>query len=221
MHLRKSIFLALFLSIGCSTFWLHGMAGSPSREPAPFDRSKDGEGLARAYFASGCFWCVEAVFESVRGVKESVSGYSGGHTRNPTYQESNTGRTGHAEAVEVFYDPKVVSFENLVEVYFASMDPTQVNGQGPDKGSQYRSIAFYQNDEEKRIIEAAIERLNKEQYDGKIAVEVKAFDRFWEAEAYHQNFKVLHPNHPYIRAVSNPRLQRFKEKLPELLAERG
>jgi len=108
---------------------------------------------SKAYFASGCFWCVEAVYESVRGVAESISGYSGGHTANPTYQSSNTGRTGHAEAVEIYYDPEVVSFETLVQVYYASQDPTQVNGQGPDRGSQYRSIIFYQNDQEKMIAE--------------------------------------------------------------------
>ena len=110
-------------------------------------------GLARAYFASGCFWCVEAIYESVKGVKESISGYSGGHTLNPTYESSNTGKTGHAEAVEIIYDPTVVSFATLVDVYFGSQNVTQVNGQGPDIGSQYRSIIFYQNNEQKKIIE--------------------------------------------------------------------
>ena len=109
-------------------------------------------GKARAYFASGCFWCVEAVYESVKGVDEVINGYSGGHTLNPTYEASNTGRTGHAEAVEVIYDPTVVSFETLIDVYFGSQNPIQVNGQGPDIGSQYRSIIFYQNDEQKQII---------------------------------------------------------------------
>ena len=103
-------------------------------------------GKAKAYFASGCFWCVEAIYESVKGVDEVINGYSGGHTSNPTYEASNTGRTGHAEAVEVIYDPQVISFSTLVDVYFASQNPTQVNGQGPDNGSQYRSIIFYQND---------------------------------------------------------------------------
>jgi len=103
------------------------------------------DSLEKAYFASGCFWCVEAVYESVKGVEESISGYSGGHTENPTYQSSNTGRTGHAEAVEIYYDPAVVSFATLVDVYFGSQNVTQVNGQGPDRGSQYRSIIFYQS----------------------------------------------------------------------------
>lgn len=176
------------------------------------------DGLKRAYFASGCFWCVEAVFESVKGVKEAVSGYSGGHTRNPTYEESNTGTTGHAEAVEVIYDPSVIKFETLVDVYFGSMDPTQKNGQGPDMGSQYRSIAFYQNQEQKKIIEQKIKEISS-QYEKPIAVEVLPFQKFWKAEAYHQNYERNNPNHPYIRSVSIPRINKFKRKFPELLKE--
>lgn len=177
------------------------------------------KGLAKAYFASGCFWCVEAVYESVKGVKESISGYSGGHTKNPTYAASNTGRTGHAEAVEIIYDPKIVSFETLVDVYFASQNPTQVNGQGPDNGPQYRSIIFYQNEEQKQIILKKKEALAKK-LDAKIAAEVYPFQKFWKAESYHQNYERLHPDHPYIKRISIPRLNRFKAKFPkELLKE--
>ncbi|SDB53504.1 peptide-methionine (S)-S-oxide reductase [Flavobacteriaceae bacterium MAR_2010_188] len=175
-------------------------------------------GLASAYFASGCFWCVEAVYESVNGVKEVISGYSGGHPENPTYQESNTGRTGHAEAVEVIYDPNVVSFSTLVDVYFGSQNPTQVNGQGPDHGSQYRSIIFYQNDEQKNIILEKKEALAKK-LDDKIAAEVYPFQKFWDAEDYHQNYEKLHPDDGYIKGVSRPRLNRFKEKFPNLIKD--
>ena len=175
-------------------------------------------GKARAYFASGCFWCVEAVYESVTGVEEVINGYAGGHTKNPTYEASNTGRTGHAEAVEVIYDPKVVSFSTLVDVYFASQNPTQVNGQGPDRGSQYRSILFYQNDEQKQIIESKKELLAKK-LNAKIAAEVYPFQKFWIAEDYHQNYERLHPNNSYIQGVSIPRLNRFKQKMPEVLKE--
>jgi len=176
-------------------------------------------GKARAYFASGCFWCVEAVYESVKGVEESISGYSGGHTKNPTYASSNTGRTGHAEAVEIIYDPKMVSFETLIDVYFASQDVTQVNGQGNDRGSQYRSIIFYQNDEQKQIILKKKITLAKK-LGVKIAAEVYPFQKFWIAEDYHQDYEKLHPNNSYIRAVSIPRLNRFKSKFPtELLKE--
>jgi len=175
-------------------------------------------GKARAYFASGCFWCVEAIFESVRGVEESISGYAGGFTENPTYEKSNTGRTGHAEAVEIIYDPKVVNFATLVDVYFGSQNPTQVNGQGPDRGSQYRSIIFYQNDEQKKIIEDKKAALAKE-LDATIAAEIYPFLKFWVGEDYHQNYERLHPNQGYIRNVSIPRLNRFKEKFPELLKD--
>lgn len=175
-------------------------------------------GKARAYFASGCFWCVEAVYESVKGVDEVINGYAGGHTKNPTYEASNTGRTGHAEAVEVIYDPNIVSFSTLVDVYFASQNPTQVNGQGPDRGSQYRSILFYQNDEQKQIIESKKEALAKK-LNAKIAAEVYPFQKFWKAEDYHQNYERLHPNNSYIQGVSIPRLNRFKQKMPEVLKE--
>ncbi|GAB1856700.1 peptide-methionine (S)-S-oxide reductase MsrA [Flavobacteriaceae bacterium MHTCC 0001] len=177
------------------------------------------DGKAKAYFASGCFWCVEAVYESIKGVDEVINGYSGGHTDAPTYEASNTGRTGHAEAVEVIYDPKVVSFATLVDAYFASQNPTQVNGQGPDRGSQYRSIIFYQNDAQKKIILEKKEALAKK-LNATIAAEVYPFQKFWVAEDYHQNYERLHPNNGYIRNVSIPRLKRFQAKFPkELLKE--
>ncbi len=175
-------------------------------------------GKARAYFASGCFWCVEAVYESLKGVDEVINGYSGGYTDNPTYQLSNTGRTGHAEAVEVIYDPKIITFETLVDVYFASQNPTQINGQGPDRGSQYRSIIFYQREEQKQIILQKKELL-ADKLNTSIAAEVYPFQKFWIAEDYHQNYERLHPNNGYIRNVSIPRLNRFKSKFPELLKE--
>ncbi|PHS64673.1 MAG: peptide-methionine (S)-S-oxide reductase [Flavobacterium sp.] len=176
-------------------------------------------GFKKAYFASGCFWCVEAIYESVKGVKESISGYSGGHTKNPTYNESNTERTGHAEAVEIIYDPTVINFKQLVTVYFGSQNVTQVNGQGNDRGSQYRSIIFYQNEEEKKIIETKIEQLNKQLKGKKVAAEVMHFQKFWIAEEYHQNYEKLHPNNSYIQNVSIPRLKKFQKKFPELLNE--
>ena len=174
------------------------------------------EGKAKAYFASGCFWCVEAVYESVKGVDEVINGYAGGFTENPTYEASNTGRTGHAEAIEVVYDPNVVRFETLVDVYFGSQNPTQVNGQGPDSGPQYRSIIFYQNDIQKQIILSKKEALGKE-LDVQIAAEIYPFLKFWVAEDYHQNYERLHPENPYIQNVSIPRLNNFKKKFPELL----
>lgn len=175
-------------------------------------------GIANAYFASGCFWCVEAVYESVNGVQEAISGYAGGFTNNPTYELSNTGRTGHAEAVEVLYDPTVVSFSTLVDVYFGSQNVAQVNGQGPDRGSQYRSIIFYQNEEQKTIIKKKIAAIAKT-HKVTVAAEVYPFQKFWKAEDYHQNYERLHPNNPYVRNVSIPRLKRFQAKFPQLLKQ--
>ena len=170
-----------------------------------------------AYFASGCFWCVEAIFESVEGVSEAVSGYAGGQTDNPTYRSIGTGRTGHAETVAVYYNPDKVSFKTLVDVFFGSHDPTTVNGQHPDYGTQYRSIAFYSNNNEKKIIDAAIAKLNKEVYNGKIATEVTKHTKFYEAEEYHQNYEKRNPYNSYVRNVSIPRLKRFQKKFPHLL----
>jgi peptide-methionine (S)-S-oxide reductase len=174
------------------------------------------DGMARAYFASGCFWCVEAIYESVKGVSEVINGYAGGYTKNPTYQSSNTGRTGHAEAVEVIYDPTVVSFSTLLDVYFGSQNVTQINGQGPDRGSQYRSIVFYQNETQKILIEQKKEAIAK-LLNKTVAAEVYPFQKFWKGEDYHQNYERLHPNNSYIRNVSIPRLRKFQQKFPHLL----
>lgn len=208
------LFLVLAFTVSCGQS--QNQASNQAASLTSKKLSKDAN-LKRAYFASGCFWCVEAIYESVKGVEESISGYAGGHTKNPTYEASNTGRTGHAEAVEIFYNPSVVSFATLVDVYFGSQNITQVNGQGPDRGSQYRSIIFYQNEEEKQIIESKIKQLNKQLAPEKVAAEVMAFEQFWVGEDYHQNYEPLHPNQGYIRAVSIPRLNRFKEKFPELI----
>ncbi|PVW17000.1 peptide-methionine (S)-S-oxide reductase MsrA [Marixanthomonas spongiae] len=177
--------------------------------------SKDG--LEHAYFASGCFWCVEAIYESVKGVEEAISGYSGGEAKNPTYRN----HADHAEAVEVIYNPDTVSFATLVDVYFGSQNVTQVNGQGPDKGRSYRSIVFYQNDKQKKIIENKINELEKEVGEGEVAAQVMPFQKFWKAEAYHQNYEKNNPDNPYIQNVSIPRLNRFKDKFPELLKDKA
>ena len=173
--------------------------------------------LKTAYFASGCFWCVEAVFESVKGVDEVVSGYSGGIIKNPTYEQICTGKLRHAEAVEVFYDPEVVSYSTLVDVFFNSHDPSTLNQQGPDRGPQYRSIAFFQTEKEKTIIDEKIKALYEAKAYSRITTEVKAFEVFYDAEEYHQDYERNNPNNSYVRAVSIPRLNEFKSKMPEVL----
>jgi len=174
-----------------------------------------------AYFASGCFWCVEAIFESVKGVKEVYSGYSGGTEKNPTYEEVSYGRTSHAKAVEVYNYPNAISFTQLVQVFFGSHDPTTLNRQGPDRGAQYRSIAFYKNDKQKKIIQDYIDKLETENVygDRAIVTEVKPFDKFYMAEAYHQDYEKRNPNNSYIRNVSIPRLNRFKKNFESYLKE--
>jgi len=176
--------------------------------------------LKTAYFASGCFWCVEAIFESVKGVDEVVSGYAGGSEKNPTYNQVAAGRTSHAEAVKVFYDPNKVSFLQLLDAYYGSHDPTALNYQGPDYGSQYRSIAFYQNETEKSLINEYIKALKASGvYKKPIVTEVLPFSIFYEAEEYHQDFERKNPNNRYILNVSIPRLKRFQRLFPELLKE--
>lgn len=178
------------------------------------------ENLEKAYFASGCFWCVEAIFESVIGVEEVISGYSGGEIENPTYDAVSSGKLKHAEAVEVYYNPELVSYETLLEVFFGSHDPTTPNRQGNDVGPQYRSMVFYKNEVEKKMVEQYIVKLDAENiYDSPIVTEVKAFKVFYKAEAYHQNYEKRNPNNPYVRAVSIPRLKKFQKKYPDLLKE--
>ncbi len=182
------------------------------KDPAVLEKS------SKAYFASGCFWCVEAIYESVKGVNEAVSGYAGGKEKSPTYQQVSAGKTGHTETVEVYYDPAIVSYETLLEVYYGSHNPTTVNGQHPDFGRQYRSAIFYQNEEERKLAENFKKKLNASgEYDEPIATEIVPLEKFWKAEEYHQDFERLNPNQSYVKAVSIPRLKRFQKKFPHLL----
>lgn len=171
------------------------------------------KGKAIAVFAEGCFWCSEHVFEAVVGVEEVISGYSGGTTKNPSYEQVGSNKTGHAEAIAVYYDPKVISFKELVNVFFASQDPTTPNQQGPDVGSSYRSIAFYRNTDEKKIIQDKIKELTlNKTFSKPIVTEVMPLSDFYEAEKYHQDYVKLHPNQSYVVGVSIPRYELFKKK---------
>jgi peptide-methionine (S)-S-oxide reductase len=217
-----TLFLTLVIVLGCNTITKSNDTElAEAKVPEKIQLSTEElQQYETAYFASGCFWCVEAIFESVKGVKEVVSGYSGGSEENPTYEQVAYGRTHHAEAVEVYYNPKEISFLALVQVFFGSHDPTSLNRQGPDRGAQYRSIAFYKNEDEKKIIEDYIQLLQNENvYDRPIVTEVADFEKFWKAEEYHQDFERKNPNNSYIRSVSIPRLNRFKENFKEYLKE--
>ena len=174
--------------------------------------------LDKVVFAQGCFWCTEHIFEAVKGVKEVVSGYSGGDEPNPTYEEVGSGSTGHAESIEVIYDPSKISYEQLLKVYFNSGDITQVNGQGNDIGRQYRSIIFYNIPQQKKAAEDYVNKLNQSgKYTKKIAVEIVPLKKFYPAEQYHQNYVNAHPEEGYVKGVSIPRYENAIEKFPELL----
>lgn len=170
------------------------------------------KGKAIAAFAEGCFWCSEHIFESVVGVDSAVSGYAGGKTPNPTYDLVNTETTGHAETVLVYYNPKIISYTELCKVFFASHDPTTPNQQGPDIGSSYRSILFYNGPNEKAIAQQAVKDItNSGRFKKAIVTELKPLTEFYRAEEYHQDYIKNNPNQSYVRAVSIPRYNLFKK----------
>ena len=170
------------------------------------------ENLQQITFGGGCFWCVESCFNMLKGVDSAISGYSGGDTKNPTYEEVSTGNTGHAEVVQISYDPKIISYEQLLDVFFFLHDPTQLNRQGNDVGTQYRSVIYYQNDTEKQKAEEAITKIDQsKKYQNKVVTELTKFEKFWPAEAYHQGYYNANPNQPYCSAVVGPKIQKFKK----------
>lgn len=175
-------------------------------------------GLDTAYFASGCFWCTEAVFERVEGVVDVVSGYAGGDRPNPTYRQVSAGVTNYAEAVRIAYDPEVVTYKQLIEFFYASHDPTQLNRQGPDVGKQYRSEIYYRTENEKQLAEERKEYLNKSgKYDSEIVTLITEFTNFYEAEDYHQDYYEHNPKQPYVYSVSRPKVEKFEKEYRDYL----
>lgn len=180
------------------------------------------EKFETATLAAGCFWCVEAIFDDLIGVEDVVSGYSGGHMDNPTYQEVCSETTGHAEVIQIRFDPTKISFKEILQVFFTVHDPTQLNRQGNDIGTSYRSAIFYHSDEQKRVAEEVIAEIAAEQiYDSPIVTEVTAFDRFWPAENYHQEYFANNPNQPYCAAVVAPKVAKFRQKFLSKLKSNG
>ena len=166
---------------------------------------------AIATFGEGCFWHAEIVFQSLVGVRDAVSGYAGGTDTRPNYEKVASGKTGHAEVVQVFYDPTKISYETLVKAFFASQDPTTLNRQGNDNGTEYRSVAFYRNESEKQIIESEIKRLTAtKKFQNPIVTEVAAFQKFYPAEKYHQEYIYYNPDNSYVANVSIPEFLEFK-----------
>jgi peptide-methionine (S)-S-oxide reductase len=172
----------------------------------------------RATFGSGCFWCTEAVFQQLRGVQSVQSGYSGGHTANPTYEQVCSGRTGHAEVIQITFDPKLISFDELLNVFWKTHDPTTPNRQGHDVGTQYRSAIFYHNDDQQRIAEAYKEQLNASgTFGAPIVTEITPFRNFYPAEQYHQNYFNQNSEQSYCAAVIRPKVEKFKKEFAGLL----
>jgi peptide-methionine (S)-S-oxide reductase len=180
----------------------------------------DSPPLAKATFAGGCFWCTEAVYAEIKGVKSVTSGYIGGQVPNPTYKDVCGGQTGHAEAIEIEYDPAVVPFEKLLEVFFATHDPTTLNRQGADVGTQYRSGVFYHDDEQKRIAEQVIAKLDAAKvFPGKIVTEVTKASTFYPAEGYHQDYFAKNPDDRYCNAVAAPKVAKVRKAFKELVKD--
>ncbi|MEQ8273156.1 MAG: peptide-methionine (S)-S-oxide reductase MsrA [Deltaproteobacteria bacterium] len=172
---------------------------------------------AKAVFAAGCFWCVEAVFERVEGVKSVVSGYAGDSKENADYKKVSSGITQHAEVVEITYDPQKVTFGQLLQVLFTTHDPTTLNRQGPDRGTQYRSAVFYADEEQKKVAAAYIEQINDKYFGGGIVTKLERLAKFFPAEAYHQDFVRLHPDHGYVRMWVPAKLEKLEKAYPEVL----
>lgn len=176
-------------------------------------KEKPSSNEAIATFGEGCFWHSEIVFQSLVGVRDAVSGYSGGTDKNPNYEKVSSGATGHAEVVQIYYDPSRISYETLVKAFFSSQDPTTINRQGNDIGTQYRSIAFYRNEQEKLIIEKEIKQLtDSKKYSNKIITQVVKFTKFYPGEAYHQEYIYNHPDNQYVQQVSIPDFINFKKE---------
>jgi peptide-methionine (S)-S-oxide reductase len=186
--------------------------------PDPVVDDKTSKGKQTAVIAGGCFWCVEAVFQQIEGVEKVVSGYSGGDAASAHYEIVSTGRTGHAESVQVTYDAGKISYGQILKVFFdVAHDPTQLNRQGPDVGPQYRSAIFYSTPEQKRIAEAYIKQLDDaKEFRSPIVTQVVPFKTFYPAEEHHQNFCNRNPQNPYVQSVAMPKVAKVKDKLPEL-----
>ncbi len=217
MTARTTAVVALTAGIAAILFAAKGesMAHPEEQLPATQSDSKSAPprpGLEKATFGAGCFWCVEAVFQQLKGVHSVVSGYSGGATRNPTYEQVCSGSTGHAEVVQIEFDPRVISFVDLLEVFWQTHDPTTLNRQGHDVGTQYRSAIFYHSDEQKRQAEEIKKKLDAAgAFRAPIVTEIVRFTEFYPAEKYHQNFYANNPRQSYCAAVIPPKLDKLKK----------
>lgn len=188
-------------------------------------KDKDYSAYDQATFAGGCFWCTEASFERIEGVVDVISGYSGGDKKYPSYYQVAGGKTKYAEAIQIYYDPNIITYEELLEIFFVAHDPTTLNRQGPDVGPQYRSAIFYRSKEELALAEQQIAKVNaSKQYRNKVVTQLAPFQEFWTAEGYHQDYYEYNPGNTYIQRVSKPKVEKvmktFKEKLKPAYAKK-
>lgn len=211
--LRFWMVLLCFGTIAC------GQSQSMEKRNATENKKAMGSGkIEVATLGAGCFWCVEAAFMQLNGVESAKSGYSGGHIKNPSYKEVCNGNTGHAEVVQIKFDPAIISFAEILEVFFTVHDPTQLNRQGNDIGTQYRSAVFFHSEEQKQIALKAIEAANETHtWSNPVVTEVTAFEAFYPAEEYHDNYYNLHTDQPYCSMVITPKMEKFKKKFHDKL----
>jgi peptide-methionine (S)-S-oxide reductase len=209
------LFASLLVTVACTA-----KANSAAAIPAPAVDAPRASASSQqtAVFSGGCFWGVQAVFQHVRGVVSATSGYAVGSAKNAEYETVSTGETGHAESVQVVFDPSQITYGELLRVFFSvAHDPTQLNRQGPDEGTQYRSAIFYTNDEQKKIADAYIAQLDQAKvFSHRIVTQVGPLQAFYQAEAYHQNYAALHPNQPYIVYNDAPKVEHLKQQFPDL-----
>ncbi len=215
---KLAIFVAVF-ALAATLAWNQAHAANATPLPNPsVDATRAASADQTAVFSGGCFWGIQAVFQHVQGVKSATSGYAGGPAAQADYAQVSTGETGHAESVQIVYDPALITFGQLLKVFFSvAHDPTQLNRQGPDSGSQYRSAIFYANDEQKRIAEAYIAQIGQAKaFARPIVTQVAPLKAFYPAEAYHQNYATLHPDNPYIAVNDAPKVEHLREQFPDL-----
>ncbi|MCU1297297.1 MAG: methionine sulfoxide reductase [Acidobacteriaceae bacterium] len=221
MFRRSLLVIIVVILLACIAAFSAGKSGAAVPSPVVNTSVAKASGQEAAVFAGGCFWGIQAVFQHVKGVVSASSGYSGGEVKTAEYETVSSGETGHAESVKVVYDPSQITYGELLRVFFSvAHDPTELNRQGPDEGTQYRSVIFYGNDAQKRIADAYIAQLNQAKvFERKIVTQVVPLKAFYPAEAYHQNYAANHPNNMYIMINDAPKVEHLKKELPELYSK--
>jgi peptide-methionine (S)-S-oxide reductase len=212
--MKRNIYLLIISIIFIQLFpvYMQNESNAQSKTSNLNKKEKNMYGVETATFGSGCFWCSEAIFERVKGVTSVVSGYSGGTIENPTYEQVCSGKTGHAEAIQITYDPKVVSYPELLEIFWRTHDPTTLNRQGNDVGTQYRSVIFYHNDEQKKLAEEYKKKLDESgAWEKPIVTEISPYKNFYKAESYHQNYYENNPSQGYCSFVIAPKVEKFEK----------